>query len=148
MCLWRWKGEAWKSLMSPAFLLCWWGKLRGREGKENDLWEAVRWAVGFEKRSLSHYGSYSLSCCLSVRLQATRSSTALKRQKIKVEKQMLMPPTLLPTCWAQEVQSLETREKASPAPITWAPCCFSGPHSRPSTPRGFPEWLRSLTCLD
>lgn len=126
------KGEVWKSLDESSILTLLMRKTERQEGQGNDLWEAVRWAVGFEKRSLSQYGSHSLSCCLSVRLQATRSSTALKRQKIKVEKQMLMPPTLLPTCWAQEVQSLQTREKASPAPITWAPCCFSGPHPGPS----------------
>lgn len=40
-----------------------------------------------------------------------------ERQRIKVEKQMLMFPTLLPTYWAQEVQSFQTRkEKPSPLP--------------------------------
>ena len=87
----------------------------------------------WEEKSFTVWKPQSLLLCLSVRLQATRSSTALKRQKIKVEKQMLMPPTLLPTCWAQEVQSLQTREeKASPAPITRAPCCFIDPHPGPS----------------
>lgn len=55
---------------------------------------------------------------------------------------MLMPPTLLPTCWAQEVQSLQTREeKASPAAITWAPCCFIDP----PTPAPPSTWLSRMT---
>lgn len=74
------------------------------------------------------------------RHQPTRFSTTLKRQKIKVEKQMLMPPTLLPTCWAPEVQSCRARRK-SPAPLlpSQRPLC---PWLQPFLPRGFPEALR------
>lgn len=50
-----------------------------------------------------------------VRLLPARSSTTLKRQRIKVKKQMLMLPTLLTTYWAQEVQSFKPWRK-SPAP--------------------------------
>jgi hypothetical protein len=39
-----------------------------------------------------------------------------ERQRIKVEKQMLMLPNLLPTYWAQEVQSFQTPE-VKPHPL-------------------------------
>ena len=111
--------------MNPTVLVCRLGKLKGRRCKEMTCEDAMRQAVGSEKEWFQVLKSQSLTLIFLVRLQPTRSSTTLKRQKIKVEKQMLMPPTLLPTCWAQEVQSLQTREeKASPllSPGTPAAC--------------------------
>lgn len=63
-----------------------------------------------------------------------------ERQRIKVEKQMLIHPTLLATYWAQEFQSFQTWE-AKPSPLLSPGLPAASPVPYTGTPRCSFPWL-------
>lgn len=111
--------------------------------KEIDLWDPVR-----QSDWVSQHPSHIPTRIFLGRLQPTKSSTTLKRQKIKVEKQMLMPPACCPPAGPKRFKAYRPGRESPAPPITWAPCCFSDQHPCPSFHVAFQTHLGLLTPLD
>lgn len=128
---------------------------------EEENWEAgstrkltcgIQWDYQWASKKtdwVAQHGSHILTRIFLGRLQPTRPSTTLKRQKIKVEKQMLMPPACCPPAGPKRFKAYRPgREKPSPSShldsllLSWpAPLPLSMWLSRPTHVSWHP-WTR------